>query len=125
MPEKKVILLIEDEKDIRALYAEVLRDAGYDVLEASDGEVGLDIAQHGEWDLMLLDIMIPKVDGVTLLKRMKADMETRKRPVILLTNLGSETLITECFEFGATGYLIKAEVTPDSIINEVKNYLKD
>jgi DNA-binding response OmpR family regulator len=125
MESQKKVLIIEDEEDIRAVYTEVLEVAGYKVLEAPNGEVGLELALAGDWDLMLLDIVIPKIDGVTLLKKLNATDSIRNKPIILLTNLGSDHLITECFELGASGYLIKAEITPDKILNELEGYFND
>lgn len=123
-PEQKIILLIEDDTDIRMVYAEVLRDAGYLVLEAKDGDVGLQRALADNWDLMLLDIMLPGEDGMKILKQVKSVEAIKARPVILLTNLDSEGIIAEGFKLGAEGYLIKSEITPDKIVQEVESYLK-
>jgi len=120
----KTILLIEDEEVIRELYAEVLRDAGYKVIEARDGDTGLKRALGDEWDIMLLDIMLPGSDGLQILKYIKENERLKVKPVILLTNLGNETIIKEAFTKGADAYLIKSEITPDKIVTEVGNYLK-
>ena len=106
---KRTILVIEDEPDIRELYSEFLRGEGYEVIGASDGKEGLQIARTQEWNLLLLDIMIPELDGISLLKLIKGDDNLKDKPVILLTNVGNEHLITESFHYGAEGYLIKAE----------------
>ena len=119
---KKTILIIEDEADIRQIYSEILREANYDVLEAGEGTTGLEIAQKQNWDLLLLDIMLPGQDGLHVLKELKKNQELAKKPVLLLTNLESEPIITECFALGADGYLIKSEITPDFIVAEVSNY---
>lgn len=119
---KKTILIIEDEADIRQIYSEILREANYDVLEAGEGTTGLEIAQKQSWDLLLLDIMLPGQDGLHVLKELKKIPELAKKPVLLLTNLESEPIITECFALGADGYLIKSEITPDFIVAEVSNY---
>jgi DNA-binding response OmpR family regulator len=124
MDEKQTVLIIEDEEDIRELYTDVLRDGGFEVIQAADGDSGLDSAQNEEWDIMLLDIMIPQLDGIALLKNIKNNDKLKSKPILLLTNLGSEDLITQAFQLGADGYLIKAEITPDHILNEVTNYLK-
>jgi CheY-like chemotaxis protein len=120
----KTILIVEDEADIRSLYAEVLRSAGYNVHEASDGASGLRKAFDETWDLLLLDIVLPGNDGVNILKKIKSDPNLKSRPAILLTNLGVEHVIHDCFEIGAEGYLIKSEITPDKIVEEVGNYLQ-
>jgi len=121
---EKIILLIEDEEVIRELYAEVLRDAGYKVIEARDGDTGLKRALGDEWDVMLLDIMLPGSDGLQILRYIKENERLKLKPVILLTNLGNETIIKESFTKGADAYLIKSEITPDKIVSEVGNYLK-
>lgn len=123
MEDKKVVLLIEDEADIREVYAEMLRDSGYKVIEASTGKQGLEMARNEPWNLMLLDVMIPELDGIAILKLLSSEEGLSGKPVILLTNIGNENLISEAFEYGAEGYLIKAEITPDKILNEVDSYL--
>lgn len=122
---KKKVLIIEDEEDIRLLYVEVLQDAGYLVVEAEDGEVGINKLKEEDWDLLLLDIMLPGQDGVQILSQMHEEGLKKDRPVILLTNLGSEHVINECFNLGADGYLIKSQITPDKIVEEVGAYLKE
>ncbi len=119
----KNILIVEDEDDIRSVYSEILKDAGYSVLEAADGVNGLAMAQKELWDILLLDIMLPGEDGMQLLKEIKKNPALQQKPVILLTNLENDTIITQCFELGASGYLIKSEITPDKIVAEVAGYL--
>lgn len=119
----KTILIIEDEEAIREVYSEVLRDAGFKVIEASDGLEGSNKALNESWDLLLLDIMLPGEDGLHILKKLKENPQISSKPIILLTNLGSEPIINESFNLGAEGYLIKSEITPDKIIAEVNNYL--
>jgi len=121
--QQKTVLLIEDDHDISLLYSEVLRDAGYKVLEAGDGNFGLKRALEDDWDILLLDIMLPGKDGVQILKELKGVEKIKNKPVILLTNLGSGNIITECFKLGASGYLIKSEITPDKIVAEVTAFL--
>ncbi len=117
------VLIIEDEADIRAVYAEILRDEGFEVIEAGDGSSGLQKAFDIAWDILLLDIILPGSDGVNVLKKVKANEALKDKPVILLTNLGAEKVINDCFSLGAAGYLIKSEITPDKIVEEVKNFL--
>ena len=115
----KKLLIVEDEQDIRELYAEILRDEGYEVTEAWDGEVGLKTALSGRFDIILLDVMLPKVDGLRILKEIKKKPELSKIPIVLLTNLGADAVIKEAFTLGAEAYVIKSEYTPDQVINEV------
>ncbi len=118
------ILIVEDDQDLRELYAEVLRDEGFKVLEASDGQIGMDLGKQGAYDLMLLDIMLPKIDGLQILKTVKAMPELGRIPIILLTNLGRESIIKEGFTLGADGYIIKSEYTPDQVVGEVEKALE-
>lgn len=123
--ETKRVLLVEDEPDISMLYKEVLEDAGYTVVTALDGDTGLDLILEDSWDLLLLDIMLPGRDGVQILKKMQEEKVGEGKPVILLTNLGSENIINTCFSYGADGYLIKSEITSDKIVSEVQAFLEE
>ena len=120
----KKVLLIEDEADIRSVYAEYLRDSGYEVLEAQDGIIGYNKALEEEWDVMLLDIMLPGQDGIALLKKIKAEDKTANKPIIALTNLSVESVISQVFDQGADGFLVKSEITPDKIVTEVESVLQ-
>ncbi len=127
MEEKKIqknnILIVEDETDIREIYVEVLTGAGYFVDQAADGEIGMQKIKEGNWDLLLLDIMLPGKDGLKILKEIKETPGLKKGPVIALTNLNSENIIHEVFTSGADGYLIKSEITPDKVVEEVVKVL--
>jgi len=127
MDEKKVlknnILIVEDEHDIREIYAEVLNMAGYVVDQVADGEKGMQKIRDDSWDILLLDIMLPGKDGIKILKEIKDHPELKKGIVIALTNLNSENIIQEVFGSGADGYLIKSEITPDKVVEEVGRIL--
>ena len=118
------ILIVEDEDDIRSVYAEMLKGEGYEVLEAGNGAAALTVARVEPWDLMILDIMLPGEDGMHILKTIKESDSTKDKPVILLTNLSNDSYIHQCFGLGAASYLVKSQVTPGDLIAEVKNYLK-
>lgn len=122
--EKKKILIVEDDQAVRELYAEVLRDEKFSVEEAVDGQSGLAKILENGYDLILLDIMLPRFDGLSILKTIKKKSGLKDIPIILLTNLGRESIIKEGFALGANGYLIKSEHTPEQIVNEVKKFLK-
>ena len=119
----KRVLIVEDEQDIRELYAEILRDEGFAVVEAWDGEKGLAESLSGRYDIILLDIMLPKVDGLQILKEIKKKEELSAIPVVLLTNLSTDNIIKEGFALGAVSYIIKSEMTPDQVVAEVKKVL--
>ena len=118
------ILVVEDDQFLRELYSELLTDAKYEVDLAEDGQEGLTKVQDGGYDLILLDIMLPKMDGLEVLKKLKEKPPNEKNgPVVLLTNLGQDSIIKQGFELGASGYLIKSSMNPDQVLSEVKVFL--
>ncbi len=123
---KKRILLIEDEIFIRELYEKVLQGAGYEVTGVQDGQEGLNKSRSDTFDMILLDIMLPKMTGIDVLKEIKKDPNEnlRKVPIYLLTNLGQESIIKEAFKIGADGYLLKAKYLPNQIVGEIDAFFK-
>ncbi len=119
----KKILLVEDEDFIRELYVRQLTKEGFVVKSAADGQTGLAMLKAETFDLLLLDIMLPGINGLQLLREFKTLNPNSKMITILLTNLGQEAVIKEGFELGAQAYLIKASYTPDQVVTEVKNAL--
>lgn len=119
----KKILLVEDEGFIADLYTHELTKNGFQVKVASDGLLGLQFLQQETFDLLLLDIMLPGMHGLELLRQWRTKFPDSKMPVILLTNLGQEEVIKEAFTLGAKGYLIKASYTPQQVATEVLNAL--
>ena len=118
------ILVVEDDQFLRELYEELLKEEGYIVDLASDGDIGLTKLQAGGYDLVLLDIMLPKIDGLEILRKLKeSPPKSTNGPVVLLTNLGQDSIIKEGFNLGASGYLIKSAMNPDQVLNEVKVFL--
>lgn len=120
----KRILIVEDDQFLREFYQELLTAEGYSVDIAADGEIGLAKLEEGGFDLVLLDIMLPKKDGVNILKEIR--LKNPQKPngaIVILTNLGQESLIRQCFDLGAVGYLIKSALQPDQVIDEIKSYL--
>ena len=119
-----MVLIVEDEADLRLLYAEVLTEAGYNVEQAPDGELAMQKIMSMPWDILLLDIMLPGKDGLAILKEIAKVPGAKRGPVLMLTNLNSEHIIDEAFKIGADGYVIKSEVTPDKVVAEVNNALE-
>lgn len=120
----KRILIVEDDQFIRELYNEILQAEGYSTALAVDGEEGLAKVMMGGWDLILLDVMLPKKDGLQILRDSKASPpKAPNGPIVVLTNLGSEDVIKQAFALGAAGYLIKSSMNPDQVLLEVKNFL--
>lgn len=98
---------------------------GYFVDVAADGEVGLTKVKSSHFDLVMLDLMLPKKDGVQILRDLKAGGgKPKNTAIVVLTNLGQDMVIKECFDLGADGYLIKSALNPDQVLTEVKSYLE-
>lgn len=121
----KRILIIEDDQFLREFYQELLQEEGYFIDVAADGETALKKIQENEFNLVILDIMLPKKDGLQILKDLKiTPPKSANVPIVALTNLGQDAVIRQAFELGAKGYLIKSALNPDQVLQEVKNYLK-
>jgi len=121
---KKRILLVEDDRFILEMYAEKLNDVGFQVEKAEDGVVAVELAKKKNPDLILLDIIIPKMDGFEVLKALKKEQKLKNVPVILLTNLGQRQSIEKGLKLGATDYIIKAHFTPAEVIEKIEQILK-
>jgi len=104
------------------MYHELLNDEGYAVTLARDGRDGLEKASQGGFNLVLLDIMLPKIDGLQILRTLK-EKKIKNGPIILLTNLGQDSIVKDGFKAGAAGYLIKSAMSPDQVLHEVRVFL--
>ena len=120
---KKRILIIEDDFFIRDIYLRQFNKEGFEVDSAENGPDGLVKAVEQQPSAILLDIMLPGMNGLQLLREFKTQNPNSKMITILLTNLGQEAVIKEGFELGAQAYLIKASYTPDQVVSEVKSAL--
>ncbi len=117
---KKKVLVVEDELFLRELYVQILTDAGYVVDQASDGEEAFTKMSVGGYDLVLLDIVLPKKDGLNVLKDLqKTPPQTPNKAVIILSNLGEEAVISQGVSLGIRGHIIKSDYTPDQLLAEV------
>ena len=120
----KKVLVVDDDLFIRELYEEVLKDDGFEVESAVDGEEGLKKIQQGGFDLILLDVMMPKKDGLGVLSELAINKPSQPNgPILLLTNLGHDPIIKEAMTKGATSYLNKADMTPDQLLENIKKFL--
>jgi CheY-like chemotaxis protein len=118
------VLIVEDETFLRELYEELLVGDSYEVEVAKDGEEALAKVQDSQFDLTLLDIMLPKKDGLMILEETaQGKIFGNLGKVILLTNLGQDAVIKRGFELGAVGYLIKSAYTPSQILDEISGFL--
>ncbi|MEI6532718.1 MAG: response regulator [Candidatus Roizmanbacteria bacterium] len=121
----KRILVVEDETPLRDLYVEILKEQGYEVDSASEGETALSKMKAGGYNLVLLDLIMPKMDGLEVLEKLKADPSIiPNKSIVILTNVGHDGAIAKGVGLGATGYLVKMDYTPDKLLEEIKNYIK-
>ena len=118
------ILLVEDDTFLSGMYVSKLDMEGFETILASEGKQGLKLVKEEEPDLVLLDIILPKMDGFEILKEIKKDKKTKDIPVILLTNLGQKKDVDKAFELGAVDYLIKAHFMPSEVVDKIKKTLK-
>ena len=124
MSKQKRILIIEDDVYIRDLYAEILDEAGYDVDTAVDGEEGLVKAKTGGYHLILLDVMMPKLDGLGVLHGLQQNPpQNPNGPVILLTNLAQDEVVQEALKTGAKDFVIKSDLNPQELLTRLETYL--
>jgi len=117
------VLIIDDEQAILKMYAVPFEAAGDEVITAIDGQTGLQFAKDQAPNVILLDIIMPRVNGLDVLKKLKEDTSTQKIPVILLTNLPEECSEDKAKELGAIGYLVKAQNEPAVVAEKVKKLL--
>ena len=117
------VLLVEDDVLLRELYSTILGKAGYSLLVAEDGEAAMDVIENNAGiKLILLDIMLPKVNGIEVLKQLKSNLSTEKIPVLLLSNLTEESIVQEALKMGAVGYMVKVRLTPKEVIQKVQEF---
>jgi len=121
--QKKKILLIEDDSFISQMYSMKFRQLPFDFLVAKDGAQGLEMIKKEKPDLVLLDIILPEIDGFEVLRILKEDPELRSIPVVLLTNLGQQENTQKGMAMGAKDYIIKAHSTPQEVVDKVISYL--
>jgi len=121
---KKNILIIEDDKFLRELIVQKLLKENYDVSEAVDGEEGIKKIKEIKPSLVLLDLILPGIDGFEVLSQMKDEPGLSSIPVIILSNLGQKEDVEKGLKLGAVDYLIKAHFTPGEIIDKIKAALK-
>lgn len=119
------IILIEDEGSLRDLYKREFETQGFTLEGFATGKEGLEALGKNQYDAMLLDIMLPDISGIEVLKKVKETEGTKTMPVVLLTNLGQDTVIKQGFSLGAEGYLVKAYYSTKEIVEEVKKILQE
>lgn len=120
---KPLILLVEDEQFLCRLLMKKLEISGFTVRQAFDGESGLQSVEQEKPDLILLDLLLPGIDGFEVLRRLKADERFKDIPIIVLSNLGEHVDIEKAKQIGAVEYLVKAQYAPDEILRKVQEYV--
>ena len=124
MPGDKVkVLLVEDDPMIIDMYKLRLEEEGYEPIITDKGSEAIDLAKREKPDIILLDIILPEVDGFSVLSSLKGESETKKIPVIIMTNLGQETDQDKGKQLGAEEYFVKAQHTPADVVNVIKKYI--
>jgi DNA-binding response OmpR family regulator len=121
--QKKTILLIEDDTFLVKMYKSKFENEGFIALVAIDGEEGLKLALSEKIDMLVLDLMLPKLSGHDLLLRLREDEKGRDMPVIVLTNLSKEDESKGLYELGVKEYLVKADLTPTQLVEKIRTYL--
>ena len=121
----KSVLLVEYDLFIRDLYKRQLDLAGFQTECAATGTEAVQKATHGTYNIILLDIMLPDMNGIDILKKIKENEPTKTTPVVMLSNMAQDDIMAEAQRIGAKKYLIKSLMTPDQILNEVNTILSE
>ncbi len=120
----KIILIVEDEDAMRHALAEKFKHSGFEVLTAPDGEAGLDIANKEKPDLVMLDILMPKMDGISLTKNIRNGSSWGKNvPIVMLTNLTDPDSVSEVAGYGVFDFLVKTDWRLEDVVDLVKKKL--
>ena len=117
------ILIIEDDPFLLEIYTSKFEEAGFDVNTAKNGELALSAIKEAVPDVILLDIVMPKMDGYELLRELKKEKLDKKMKIVLLTNLGQKEEVEKGLKLGADDYVIKAHFTPTEVVAKVKSLL--
>jgi DNA-binding response OmpR family regulator len=120
---KGKILIIEDDRYISKMYQLKLSLEGYEVQVAENGKQGVDKIKEMMPDIILLDILMPELDGFEVLKIAKSDESTKDIPVLIMSNLGQEDHIQKGMQMGAVGYIVKSQFTPSKVVEKIKETL--
>lgn len=120
----KTILLVEDDLFLIDIYKNKLNAAGFEIDVAEDGEAALKKIKEKKPDLMVLDIVLPGIDGWELLEKIKTETQIKDLKVLILSNLSQKDEVEKGMELGAIRYLIKAHYTPSEVVAEIKQLLK-
>lgn len=123
-PSQTKILIVEDEEILLTALSEELKQEGFNVVGAKDGIEGVEATIKEKPDLVLLDLVMPRLDGIGALKQMKDNAEIRDIPVVILTNLSDYDKISDALSLGAMDYLVKANYRLEDLVNKIKTVLE-
>lgn len=124
MPSNKNVLIIEDDEFLRSLTAKRLEKEGFNVLVATDGDGGLQMASEEAPGIILLDLLLPGLSGYEVLEKLRANEGTKSTPIIIFSNLGQKEDVEKAKALGANDFLIKANFTLDDVVTKIQEYLK-
>lgn len=125
MASKGKILIIEDDRYILKMYQLKLSLEGYTVDIAENGKDGVEKVKEFMPDIILLDILMPEMDGFEVLKIVKGETETKDIPILIMSNLGQEDHIQKGMALGAVGYVVKSQFTPSKVVEKIKEVIGD
>jgi len=124
--DKKRILLVEDDQYTRELYEEVIKGEGYALDSATNGEEGLEKIKSGGYNLILLDVMMPKMSGLEVLRAVKNDPpKVNNGPIVILTNLTNDPILNQAYGLNARDFVVKSDITPGDLLEKIKGYLEE
>lgn len=121
--DKKTILIVDDEEQYRHLFAVKLADEGFSILEAKDGKEGLQVALQKKPDLILLDLNMPVMDGMSMLRKLREDVWGKNAKVFILTNISNNEELAEAIKNKSFVYLVKADMSIEELVQKVKQNL--
>lgn len=123
MASNKKILLVEDDPFLIDIYSKKLTASGFKVMIAEDGAKAIRFLKEQKPDMVILDIVLPEIEGWDVLKKLKQDKKYKDLKIIILSNLGQKEEVAKGLKLGAIRYLIKAHYTPSQIVEEVKSLI--
>lgn len=124
MSQNKKIIIAEDEPILIEMYKLYFERAGYEVLKANNGRECIDFVKKEKPDIILLDILMPRVDGWEVLKQLKTDPETKQIPILVFSNLGQTQEIQKGLDLGADDYVVKSNMTPKELLEKVEGMIR-
>ncbi len=124
MAARKTVFVIEDDRFLSSLIKARLEKDGYAVIQAFDGEEGLNALKQAKTDIIVLDLILPKMSGFEVLEAISTNPLMNRIPLIILSNLAQESDILKAKQFGATEYFVKVKVSIDDLVNKINSILK-